>query len=46
MMDGRSLSGMIMVELDSSANMPTTPLESATIAKKYLEKEGVPLAAR
>jgi len=46
MMEGRSLSGMIMVELDSSASMPTTPLESATIAKKYLEKEGVQLAAR
>src|SRR5206468_4037669 len=30
MMDGREMNGMIMVELDSSANMPTTPLESAT----------------
>lgn len=41
MMDGKSMSGMIMVELDSSADMPTTPLESATIARKYLDKEGV-----
>jgi len=43
MMDGKSISGMIMVELDSSADMPTTPLESATIARKYLDKEGVRL---
>ena len=41
MLDGKSMSGMIMVELDSSADMPTTPLESATIARKYLDKEGV-----
>jgi inosose dehydratase len=41
MLDGKSMNGMIMVELDSSANMPTTPLESATIARKYLDKEGV-----
>jgi inosose dehydratase len=40
-LDGKSMNGMIMVELDSSANMPTTPLESATIARKYLDKEGV-----
>jgi inosose dehydratase len=41
MMDGKSISGMIMVELDSSTDMPTTPLEAATIARKYLDKEGV-----
>jgi inosose dehydratase len=41
MMDGRTISGMIMVELDSSQNMPTSPLESATIAKKYLVSQGV-----
>jgi hypothetical protein len=41
MMDGKSMSGMIMVELDGSADMPTTPLESATIARKFLDKEGV-----
>jgi inosose dehydratase len=42
MMDGRTLNGMIMVELDSSANMPMTPLEAATIARNYLVKQGVP----
>jgi len=41
MLDGKAMSGMIMVELDSSADMPTTPLEAATIARKYLDKEGV-----
>ena len=41
MLDGKSMSGMIMVELDSSTDMPTTPLEAATIARKYLDKEGV-----
>ena len=41
MMDRQADERMIMVELDSSANMPTTPLESATIARKYLEKEGI-----
>ncbi len=42
MMDGRPMNGMIMVELDSSQNMPMTPLETAKIAKAYLEKQGVP----
>jgi len=41
MMEGRTLGGMIMVELDSSANMPMTPLETARIAKTYLEQQGV-----
>ncbi len=45
MMDGRAINGMIMVELDSSANMPTSPLESATIAKNYLVKQGVTFRA-
>lgn len=45
MMDGRSIDGMIMVELDGSQNMPTTPLESATIAKNYLLKQGVAFRA-
>jgi hypothetical protein len=40
-MEGRTLSGMIMVELDSSGNMPMTPLETARIAKTYLEQQGV-----
>jgi inosose dehydratase len=43
MMDGRRLNGMIMVELDSSPNMPMTALETATIAKAYLQKQGVTL---
>ena len=45
MMDGRTISGMIMVELDSGGNMPTTPLEAATIARDYLVRQGVPFRA-
>jgi len=45
MMETRTLNGMIMVELDSSRNMPTTPLEAASIARKYLDKEGVQFRA-
>jgi len=41
MMDGRAIDGMVMVELDSGGNMPTTPLESATIARNYLVGQGV-----
>lgn len=41
MMDGRTLAGMIMVELDGTPRMPITALETATIAKTYLEKQGV-----
>jgi inosose dehydratase len=41
MMDGRQIAGMIMVELDGSPRMPITALETATIAKGYLEKQGV-----
>ena len=41
MMDGRTLAGMIMVELDGTPRMPMTALETATIAKSYLEKQGV-----
>ena len=43
MMDGRTLAGMIMVELDGTQRMPMTALETATIAKSYLEKQGVAL---
>jgi inosose dehydratase len=43
MMDGKKLDGMVMVELDSSPNMPMTPKETATIAKAYLSKQGVTL---
>ena len=46
MMERKTLSGMIMVELDSSRNMPATPLEAATIARKYLDKEGVEIRPR
>ena len=45
MMDGRELAGMIMVELDGSPRMPVTALEAATIAKTYLEKQGVAFRA-
>jgi inosose dehydratase len=41
MMEGKAIAGMIMVELDSSPNMPMPPLEAAKIAKAYLEKQGV-----
>jgi len=41
MMEGRTLAGMIMVELDGTPRMPMTALETATIAKAYLEKQGV-----
>jgi inosose dehydratase len=41
MMDGKAINGMIMVELDSGPNMPMTALETAEIAKAYLEKQGV-----
>lgn len=41
MMEGRTTAGMIMVELDGGRRMPMTALEAATIAKAYLEKQGV-----
>jgi inosose dehydratase len=41
MMDGRQIAGMIMVELDGTPRNPMTALETATIAKSYLEKQGV-----
>jgi len=41
MMEGRTTAGMIMVELDGGPRMPMTALETATIAKDYLEKQGV-----
>jgi inosose dehydratase len=40
MLEGRTLSGMVMVELDASPNMPLAPLESSRIAKAYLQKLG------
>jgi inosose dehydratase len=41
MMDGRSMAGMIMVELDGTANMPMAPLEAARVARSYLEGQQV-----
>jgi inosose dehydratase len=41
LMDGRQIAGMIMVELDGTPRNPITALETATIAKSYLEKQGV-----
>jgi inosose dehydratase len=41
MMEGHTTAGMIMVELDSGRPMPMTALEAATIAKGYLEKQGI-----
>jgi len=45
MMDGRTTAGMVMVELDGGPRMPMTALETATIAKAYLEKQGVAFRA-
>jgi inosose dehydratase len=41
MMNGRKMSGMVMVELDSPPPQPVPPLEDAKIAKTYLQKQGV-----
>ena len=43
MMNGKSMDGMVMVELDSSPNMPMPALETARIARAYLLKQGVAL---
>jgi inosose dehydratase len=43
MMDGKAIEGMVMVELDSSPDMPMTAVQAATIAKTYLLKQGVTL---
>jgi inosose dehydratase len=43
MMNGRAIDGMVMVELDSSPNMPMPALETARIARAYLLKQGVAL---
>jgi inosose dehydratase len=41
MLEGRKIAGMIMVELDSSRNMPMTAVETAKIAKEYLQQQGI-----
>jgi inosose dehydratase len=43
MMNGKPIEGMVMVELDSSPNMPMPPVETARIARTYLLKQGVAL---
>jgi inosose dehydratase len=45
MMEGRRLDGMMMVELDSSQNMPMAPVEAARVAKTYLQGQGVAFRA-
>ena len=41
MMEGRQTAAKIMVEPDGTPLMPMTALEAATIAKGYLEEQGV-----
>ena len=41
LMEGKQTAGMVMVELDSSPNMPLTGLETAKIAKAFLQEQGV-----
>ena len=45
LMEGRKLSGMIMVELDSGGQMPYTPREAAKTAHDWLVSHGVPMKA-
>lgn len=41
MMEGRPTAGMLMIELDGGPRMPMPALETASIAKAYLEKQGI-----
>jgi inosose dehydratase len=45
MMNGRQTAGMVMVELDSPPPQPVPPIETAKIAKAYLESQGVALGS-
>ena len=45
LMEGRTLDGMIMVELDSGGQMPYTPREAAQTAHDWLVKNGVTMKA-
>ena len=45
LMEGRTLEGMIMVELDGGGQMPYTPRETAQIAHDWLVKNGVTMKA-
>jgi hypothetical protein len=40
-MDGRNTAGLVMVELDSPPPQPIPALETAKIAKAYLQEQGV-----
>jgi len=40
---GKKIDAMVMVELDSSPDMPVAPKDAARIAKAYLSKQGVTL---
>lgn len=42
MLEGRTMDGMTMVELDNSPTMPMTPIETARIARAFLTKQGIP----
>jgi len=41
MLEGRTLAGLPMVELDGGFNMPMTAGEAARISKEYLEQQGI-----
>ena len=41
LMEGKQTAGMVMVELDSSPNMPLSGLETAKVAKAFLQTQGV-----
>ena len=43
MVNGKAMDGMVMVELDSSPNMPMPAIETARIARTFLLKQGVAL---
>jgi inosose dehydratase len=45
MMDGRKTAGLVMVELDSPPPQPVPAVETARVAKAYLEKAGVTFRA-
>ena len=45
MMDGRKTAGLVMVELDSPPPQPVPAVETAKIARAYLEKQGVSFRA-
>jgi hypothetical protein len=45
MMEGRKTAGMVMVEIDSPPPQPLPAIETARIAKAYLEAAGVTFSA-